>query len=109
MGADSPNRDTALEHLRHLIDDVKIAMLTTVDPSGALRSRPMMTQAADDDGTLWFFSAEDSAKVDELVRRPAVNVSYANAERGVVTGEEGGTHGTIDLGGRARLDPGRDH
>lgn len=78
----SHDRDTDLAHLRRLVSNVNIAMLTTVDASGALRSRPMTTQAAEEDGTVWFFSAGSSAKVGELEQRPEVNLSYADPERG---------------------------
>jgi general stress protein 26 len=72
------NRDQSIEKLRSLIKDVRVAMLTTVDEDGTLRSRPMATQSQEFDGTLWFFTRRDSGKVDEVEREHQVNVSYAN-------------------------------
>ena len=43
----------AIEKLRELIEDIDIAMLTTVEADGTLRSRPMGTQKAEFDGDLW--------------------------------------------------------
>lgn len=59
------------------IQDVRVAMLTTVESDGSLRSRPMYTQQADFDGELWFFTADDSGKVEEISREHQVNLSYA--------------------------------
>lgn len=71
-------REEAIETLAKLIKDVKICMLTTVEPDGHLRSRPMQTQSSDFDGTLWFFTRRDSGKVDEVEAERQVNVSYAH-------------------------------
>jgi general stress protein 26 len=69
-----------LRKLADLIKDVKIAMLTTVDQDGSLRSRPMATQATEFDGDLWFFTDARSAKIDEVQSEEQVNVSYANPD-----------------------------
>lgn len=69
----------AIETLKEKIKDVKIAMLTTEDEDGSLRSRPMSTNEMDEDGTLWFFTQNLSPKVDEINRNHRVNISYASA------------------------------
>lgn len=67
-----------LARLGDLIADIKVAMLTTRDEDGTLRSRPMGTQSADAfEGTLYFFTDIDSAKIFEVEDSRAVNVSYA--------------------------------
>jgi general stress protein 26 len=66
-----------IEKLRELIKDIRIAMLTTVDQDGSLRSRPMGTQQSELDGDLWFFTSQSSAKIQEVEREHQVNVSYA--------------------------------
>ena len=71
----------AIEKLRELIEDIDIAMLTTVDDDGSLRSRPMGTQKAEFDGDLWFLTRVDTAKVDEIQREQQVNVSYAKPDK----------------------------
>lgn len=72
----APDTDN-LSKLYALIKDIKFAMLTTVDAQGHLRSRPMGTMEAEKDGHIWFFTAVDSVKVDELRREHRVNLSYA--------------------------------
>lgn len=64
--------------LGKLIKGIRVAMLTTVDDGGVLRSRPMETQTAEFDGTLWFFTQFSSHKVSEVGREHHVNVSYAD-------------------------------
>jgi general stress protein 26 len=71
----------ALQKLRELIGDITIAMITTVTPDGALRSRPMATRDCTAEGVLWFFTAEDSGKTHDLAEEHAVNVSYAAPQR----------------------------
>jgi general stress protein 26 len=73
-------RSQAWEHLQKLIKDVEVAMLTTVSGEDFLRSRPMITQHADDDGVLWFFTNDHQAKAQELADDPRVNVSYSKVE-----------------------------
>jgi general stress protein 26 len=75
------NNREQIEKLRELIKDIDIAMLTTVDDDGSLRSRPMGTQEAEFDGDLWFFTSADTAKVDEIEREHQVNVSYAEPSK----------------------------
>jgi general stress protein 26 len=55
-------------------------MLTTAEPDGSLRSRPMATQNKPFDGTLWFFTEIQSGKVHEIDADRHVNLSYANPD-----------------------------
>ncbi|HYG98266.1 MAG TPA: pyridoxamine 5'-phosphate oxidase family protein [Terriglobales bacterium] len=70
----------AIKKLNHLIKDIKFAMLTTAQPDGQLRSRPMATQETDQDGNLWFFTGASSPKVSEIREHQEVNISYASPE-----------------------------
>jgi general stress protein 26 len=74
-------RDEAIKKLATLIKDIQVAMLTTADEDGSLRSRPMATQQTEFDGTLWFFTRADSGKVHEIDRQHQVNVSYAEPKK----------------------------
>jgi general stress protein 26 len=81
MRTTTPSDDPqAFEKLRELVSDIDIAMITTVTVDGSLRSRPMATREFEKDGTLWFFTSDDSAKAHELDQEQAVNVSYADAK-----------------------------
>ena len=69
-----------VKKLGEMIKDIKFAMLTTIDDTGALRSRPMATQNKEFDGDLWFFTKASAPKVDEVEREHHVNVSYSHPE-----------------------------
>ena len=71
----------ALRRLRELVQDIDIAMITTVTPDGALRSRPMATREFNDQGEVWFFTADDSGKAADLAAEHAVNLAYADPKR----------------------------
>lgn len=75
------DRDDAIKTLGTLIKDVQVAMLTTLDDDGTLRSRPMATQETPFDGTLWFFTKADSPKVDEIDREHQVGLSYSDPRK----------------------------
>ena len=75
--AQDPARRDMIAKVKHLIKDIKFAMLTTEAEDGVLHSRPMATQESVSDGTLWFFTAVSSGKVSELGWNPSVNLSYA--------------------------------
>jgi len=63
---------------QQLTADIHVAMLTTRDTDGMLHSRPMGTRKVENDGALWFFTADDSGKVQEIYHDQKVNVSYAH-------------------------------
>ena len=69
---------TLIEKLNEMIAGIEFAMLTSVHPNGQVHSRPMATQAATDDGLLWFFSSQHSSKIDEIRSDNQVNVAYAD-------------------------------
>lgn len=71
------SRQDEIAKLRELIKDIRIAMLTTTEDDGTLRSRPMGTQQAEGDADLWFFTYGGAAKADEVRRVNRVNVSFA--------------------------------
>ena len=73
-------RQESIEKLNELIKDIGTAMLTTID-GGVLRSRPMATQEAEFDGTLFFLTGADTHKDEEIKKDNRVNVSYADTVR----------------------------
>ena len=76
----STDRAEGVKKLAGLIRGIKVAMLTTVAQDGSLRSRPMATQEAEFDGTLWFFTRAGAPKVGEVGRDARVCVSYSSPE-----------------------------
>ncbi len=79
-GNNGNSRDDQIKKLSDLIGDVRIAMMTTIEPDGSLRARPMATQESEFDDTLWFFTGEHDPKVDEVQRDHRVNISYSSKD-----------------------------
>ncbi len=67
-----------LFQLSSLIENMSVAMLTTMDSRGELTSRPMAPLEMDSSGAIWFFTDVRSAKVDQL---HAVNLSFSDSAR----------------------------
>ena len=91
--SDKDGMSAAQRELWEKIEDVRPAMMTTVDEDGSLRSRPMWTQGDAFDGSLWFFSADDAPKAHELARNPQVGLSYAAPDKDLY----------VSVSGRAEL------
>ncbi len=73
-----PEFDKVLE----LTKDIKMAMLTTQNIDGALHSRPMQSQQMDQEGNFWFFTSDDTGKVEDIEEFPQVNLAFANPDDG---------------------------
>ena len=74
-----PQTNKQLEKVLDIIEDVRIAMMTTVDDQGNLVSRPMAALQVDEDGTIWFFTKRSSPKVDQIDNNEnRVNLSFAS-------------------------------
>ena len=63
------------------IQEVRTALMTTLESDGSLRSRPMWTQGDEFDGSLWFFARDDGPLVDELERDGRVGLSYGAPDK----------------------------
>src|SRR6187551_123572 len=71
------------QNFASLISDIKFCMLTTVNDDGSMNSRPMATLKIDKntfDGTLWFFTKKDSAKVHSIEHDDHVNLAYVDPD-----------------------------
>jgi len=73
------DRRESIGKLKELLEDIDFAMLTTIS-GGKLRSRPMSTQKFDFDGDLWFFTSDQTHKVEEIEADSRVNVAYADPD-----------------------------
>lgn len=68
-----------LEKVSDMIEDIRIAMMTTVDEQGNLVSRPMAALQVDEDGTIWFFTKRSSPKVGQIDNNQhKVNLAFAD-------------------------------
>ncbi len=70
----------AVYHIQMMIRQIRVAMLTTIDEEGVLRSRPMTTLKVEE-GALWFFSSDLHGKADELNADPRINLTYSQPDR----------------------------
>ncbi|MCX7514312.1 pyridoxamine 5'-phosphate oxidase family protein [Frateuria hangzhouensis] len=94
MKNDAPHDAADLRKLAELIEDSEVAMLTTQAADGSLVSRPLQTLKLTADGELVFFTAADSAKVDQLTDDLDLNLAYANHDDKCY----------VSVRGRARID-----
>lgn len=78
-----------VDKIRELIKGVRIAMLTTVAEDGSLHARPMATQEAAFDGSLWFITRIESPKVDEIRDDSHVIVTYEQPKDGTYLALQG--------------------
>ena len=53
-------------------------MLTTAEPDGTLRARPLTTQEVDVDGTVWFMIPRNGELAMAITSNPSVNLAYAD-------------------------------
>ena len=67
------------EKLYEIIDDIEIAMMTTVESNGALHTRPMANQKADADGAIWFFTEKDGSVVKNVRANSKLSLGYASS------------------------------
>lgn len=70
------------EKLARIINDIQFTMMTTVDSMGKMHSRPMVTMSLTNpgsfDGTLWFFTKEDTVKTNDIKSGREVLLTYAH-------------------------------
>jgi general stress protein 26 len=66
-----------LDTLRDKIKDIQVAMMTTQVPGGNFHTRPMAALEMDPDGTLWFFTYQDSNKVQEIEQNNHIALGFS--------------------------------
>jgi general stress protein 26 len=72
-------KSAELARLASLVRQMRVAMLTTIEPDGSLRSRPLHTVELDQAGRLWFLTHAHSPKSAEIEAHDhQVNLSYAD-------------------------------
>ncbi|MEP7043438.1 MAG: pyridoxamine 5'-phosphate oxidase family protein [Dokdonella sp.] len=81
MKNDDLQATSDLRRLGELIEGIEVAMLTTHAADGSIVSRPIQTLQFDVNGDLYFFTAADSGKVEQLIVNPDVNLSYAHPSK----------------------------
>ena len=67
---------TELEKFYGLIEEIKIAMMTTRREDGHLESRAMASQKHVEGADLWFVAADGTSKLRDIAYDPHVNLAY---------------------------------
>lgn len=86
-------KEEGLIQIYDKIKGIKFAMFTSMGEDGLLRSRPMSTTEAQNDGLLWFFTYDETEKTDEISKQPEVNLAYADISNNTY----------VSISGRARI------
>ena len=74
------NKSSDIEKVASMMRDLDFCLMTTRSTEG-MRSRPMSNNGeVEFDGDVWFFSAADARKVDDIQNNPEVHLGYANTE-----------------------------
>ncbi len=68
--------------LYEMINEVRLAMLTTIEKNGSLHTRPMANHEIDENGDIWFFTSKDSVIANNIAVNPHVSLGYSNPEEG---------------------------
>jgi len=87
MMSDTTHEDAKL--LNDKIKGIRIAMMTTVETDGTLRSRPMATQDMEFNGDLWFFTHASTPKVDDVQHDQQINLGYAKPDENLFVSVSG--------------------
>ena len=66
----------AIKKMSELIKDANTCFFCTSAPDGNIDARPMSVQQVDEQGNLWFLSADDSHKNQELRDNPKVRLFF---------------------------------
>ena len=77
---EAPARRRAVDELTRLVEGITVVMMTTVADDGVLRSRPLLLESLEPDGTLVFLTHRSSQKVAELARDARVNVAFVGGK-----------------------------
>lgn len=75
-------RSATTKRVAEMMRDLDFCMFTTRSSDGRLHARPMSNNGeVEFDGDVWFFSAAETRKVEEIEAESAVHLSYADIER----------------------------
>ena len=74
-----PQKNQQMTKIHDMVEDIRIAMMTTIDEQGNLVSRPMAALEFDEEGNVWFFTNRTAPKVDQIQHNEQhVNIAFAS-------------------------------
>ncbi|MCV3739270.1 pyridoxamine 5'-phosphate oxidase family protein [Rhizobium sp. TRM96647] len=72
--------DLTLQDIAQEMKDIDFVMLSTQSQTGGISARPMSNNGeVEFDGDCWFFSYEDTRKIEDIKRSPAVSLTFIGA------------------------------
>lgn len=74
------------EILMDILEDNDTILFTTESASGKLVTRPMSFQDLEFDGDIWLMTKKDTAKYDEILRNPNVNIGVFDKSYASISG-----------------------
>jgi general stress protein 26 len=85
-------RHESIAKLKEMLEGIDFCMMTTID-GGQLRSRPMSTQTAEFDAEIWFFTRDNTHKIEEIEKDNRVCLGYSDPDN----------HTYVSVSGRAEM------
>lgn len=86
----------AVSRIQDVVDKNGTCFFCTASETGAPNSRPMSVRKVDDQGRLWFLSANDSHKNLEVTRDPSVRLYFQGSEHSDFLTLSGSASITVD-------------
>ena len=84
-----------IEKIKELVSRSRVGMFGTLE-DGFMRFRPMSHVDIDDDGNIWFFTAKDSWKAEDINRNPTVQLVYINESDSMYLSIDGSAYLSVD-------------
>jgi general stress protein 26 len=72
--------DPAIRTIKRIVERAENCFFCTTCADGSCTARPMNVRQVDDEGNLWFLSADDSYKNDELTKDNAVRLYFQGSK-----------------------------
>ena len=71
-------KQEGIKKIQDLLSSSKVCMMSTYDLKTGIHTRPMVYQQLEDDGAIWFFTNEYSAKMEEISVNNEISLSFIN-------------------------------
>lgn len=78
MNKEDLGKQEAREKLKHLVEDIRIAMMVTGHDMKPFSAVPMTTKRVDPDGSIWFLSGKTSEHNRRISRDDRIHLLYSN-------------------------------
>ena len=70
--------EAAIKKLKDLAEGIRVCMYCTMQHDSDMASRPLATAGVDEDGTIWFFTSDDTSAARETSGGAMVCLNYSD-------------------------------